>query len=205
MGNYDMTKLNPLPRFLRFRPPLSTTPSSSLFSSAVSSVISSPSLRPRNAGPQGAEPDSAMLTVAQERLRQQYRNILELPQDEDDEVEDDDDDELATTTLRTSYSSNASSTAFDEDEFQEKEEAILGQMKVAGFASSPTSTSNSTAHPALREHHFENDGVVPMFSQWHPGDCEYVPFLFSFLLFLRCTCRWRVTDISAPAFFFPNQ
>lgn len=30
------------------------------------------------------------------------------------------------------------------------------------------------AHPALREEYFENDGVVPIFSQWHPGTCEWV-------------------------------
>lgn len=62
--------------------------------------------------------------------------------------------------------------SFDEDEFQEIEE-FLGQIRLSGSDAAP-----STAHPALREHHFENDGVVPVFSQWHPGDCEYVLFSF---------------------------
>ena len=180
MGNYDLTNLNPLPRFLarRLRLPLSTTTSrsSSLFSSSFSSVTSSPSLRsrsiPNESHQSGMETDSTLTDQQRQRLHQRYRNTLEFSDDDD--------------LVSPSYSSKVSSTvaALSEDEFQEIEE-FLGQIRLAGSDAAP-----STAHPALREHHFENDGVVPIFSQWHPGNCECVRFTFflcgsiRFILFL---------------------
>jgi hypothetical protein len=131
--------------------------------------------------------------------------MLEFPDDDDDGYDD-----LATTATaaRTSFSSNASSTAFDEDEFQEKEEAILGQLSLAGSSDTAVapSTPASTAHPTLREHHFENDGVVPMFSQWHPGDCEYVPFPFLRSFFLSSNFALPMGSLTfGVSFFVSNQ
>jgi hypothetical protein len=75
----------------------------------------------------------------------------------------------------------------DFNTLDDPEGGILVSSETLSETSSETSfeTSSETASeqdtladgdpkPVLEEKHFANDGMVPFFSQWHPGDCEYV-------------------------------
>ncbi|KAF8323288.1 hypothetical protein DL93DRAFT_2151564 [Clavulina sp. PMI_390] len=85
------------------------------------------------------------------------------------------------STVFSSGSSSPSISDVDESEPLDDErdvEEFLDKLRLEEKQPSEAAPfSSGTAHvhsfkKSLRESHYENDGVVPTFSQWHPGDCD---------------------------------
>ncbi|KAF8316034.1 hypothetical protein DL93DRAFT_2154854 [Clavulina sp. PMI_390] len=82
----------------------------------------------------------------------------------------------------TAFSSGSTSPALSDiddpmDDEQDVEEFLdkLRLEEKPGEAAPAAAENGAQIHnlkKILREFHFENDGVVPTFSQWHPGDCD---------------------------------
>lgn len=174
-GNFDFTKLRRLPQFL------TRTAQPTPLSSAASSPFSSPVTSPRMESFRDLPLNSAGVAV---KLDPRHRSNSAASMTSDATLTDDED---------SAVSSDASTAAFDDDDIQEIQR-FLGKGRER--------RESTPASPVMREHHFDNDGVVPIFSQWHPGECEYVThfcitpcFEFSFI---PCVCFSKSLEMHTP-------